>query len=186
MKSIMLFTLLSVFAFLSSCGRSGEKVDELRMSVTIDYCKSMKELLTEGSYWNRFDEFEFGHLFEDNGSFDSTLVGLPQDTTIVREAVLLKFNRKPGIDIHMTSKDIVEYMALHELRPGTARELLILGNTYPRLQPEKTIIALGPAATGWWSCEITGTPAGGRTRAMYAIRWTNRWSSVYWFLAFPK
>ncbi len=133
MKKLTLFALLPAMAILSSCG-GGNQIDELRMNVIIDYSKSIDDLVTMGNY-DLVNSGISNNAFIQKGGDDK------KDTIMTREAILLNFNRK------MSSEDIVAQMVVRGLRPATARELLTLGNEYPRLQREMSIIALGSKTT---------------------------------------
>lgn len=168
MKKLSLFALLPVLALVSSCGGNGNQIDELRMPLTVDYSRSIEGLVTMGNY-------DYVNPDISNSAF--TKGGNDQSDTIMeRAAILLNFNRS------MSSEDVVAQMSVRGLRPATARELLTLGHTYPRLQRELTIIALGSqtaasAVLGLWEDDF------GRREARL-WDWSDGGLSGSWFLAF--
>jgi hypothetical protein len=170
MKKFMIIAILPIALLFSSCGGGkGNQIDELWMPVTIDYSKSIDELIAEGFYDYVNSDISISNFTAKDG--DDKI-----DTIIERTAILINFNRR------MSSEDIIAQMALRGLRPATARELLKLGARYPKLQREISVIALGSKSPTSGVLALWENAFGSRNANLW--HWSDGWSSSYWFLAF--
>lgn len=134
----MILTFVPVMTLFFSCGENNQvepSFTELRLPLTIDYSKPIDELVDAGLYDNATHVGIIDSAVFVKGANDQC------DTIMDREAILIKLNRR------MSSEDIVAQMSVQGLRPGTARELLTLGHTYPRLQLINFISALGSSTS---------------------------------------
>lgn len=186
MKKLSLFAIVSVMVIFSSCGGDSSQIDELRMPVTtidyskksihelqtlmtIDYSKSIDDLVIMGNY--------YVHVKKNLSKAFAKVGQSQEDTIITHKAVLLNFNRS------ISSEDVVAEMVVRGLRPATAHELLALGHAYPKLQGEVWVVALGSKTTTsevlvHWNRYFDNP-------VTYLWSSSYSWSFDHWFLAFP-
>lgn len=109
-----------------------EDVRKDTYSVVVDYTKTLAEMVWAGNYDLFSDDFN------NNNSMKKIKFSGSSHTKVVLELVLVHFN-KPEVG----SSEVLAEMKLSNLRPATLPELLAVGTTYPELQRQFQIIALG-------------------------------------------
>jgi len=111
-------------------GQKTEKVigTAFEMTFNVDYSKSIEQAITLGNY-----DWKDDGITAENFPISSEMIGKKVRVT----TKLFSFNH------NISSADAIDEMNEFGYRPATLMELLTLGFSFPELQRQSTIIALG-------------------------------------------
>lgn len=143
----------------------------MKYSVTINYQRTFSEMIEDGKYtWK-------------NGKFNQKNFPIMGDGTVEVDLELVHLN-KPA-----STKEVDAYLNENGLRPATLAELLAFGATYPDVQRNFPVIALGSSYLDNKDCRCVPYLDGeiNDNRRRLNIRWQGRgWVDRVRFLAVKK
>lgn len=140
-----------------------------RYTITVDYGKFVEEMVAAGQYdWK-------------NG--DITSKNFPQSNTgvVAVSTVLIHLNKS------VSSEVVLAHLEANGLRPATLAELLAFGATYPEIQRQFPVIALG---SSWVHSDgnrcVPCLNRANRDRVLYLDWFDGGWGDFCRFLAVRK
>lgn len=145
-------------------------MEEKEIKLTVDYCQSLQQMIVSGNYgWTNSD------ITENNFPLPTEFL----DKKITVSTKLFHFNRD------ISSEDVIFEMEKVGYRPATLPELLALGKTYPELQKDFRIVALGSI---WDAYGLRGVPIldSGRERWLNLGWFGNGWVNRHRFFGICK
>ncbi len=154
-KTLCILMMLTVVVLsVSACGARAPAKPENKLTVTgaynvtLDYSQSLSEMIEAGKYfW--YDKFFSGIRYRIKGKGQ------------VEKALYLVSLNNSALTSEITAE-----LDKYNLRPAVLRELLIFGSTYPEVQKQFPIIALG---NGW----SDGNPSYRRSPYLYIYYYYN-------------
>ena len=136
--------------------------------IVVDYTKSLEQMIAAGCYdWV-------------NPDITAERFPITGDGQVELEPELIHIGRD------MSSDEVIADLDKRGLRPGTIAELLAFGATYPEVQREFPIVALGSVAEVHGYRRVACLYRSDSERNLHLDWFDSDWDGLYRFLAFRK
>jgi len=183
------YFVLFLFIVTSPAGASEKEVAYSFESyhLTVDCELSLKEMITGGQYkW--VDNFNittrnFPLSCNEVDKKDVAVVLVSFETSSDIPQVVNGIQRKTTVLRAVSTKNVLEFLTHHGLRPATIEELLALGMMYPKLQLKHPIVALGSSTHIKSERRVPFLGSSSAERELRLSWWEGEWGVVFSFLA---